>query len=133
VAPPRLTPGQAARLFSASAAARPSPRRPAEAPDLARLLRLYGLPAPVPQYRFARPRRWAFDWAYPDRKVAMEFEGGIWSKGRHVRGRGYENDCRKYNEAAIMGWCVIRVTRRMVESGEWLLSVLAALAGRRQM
>jgi hypothetical protein len=65
--------------------------------------------------------------------VAMEFEGGIWSKGRHVRGRGYENDCRKYNEAAIMGWCVIRVTRRMVESGEWLLSVLAALAGRRQM
>jgi hypothetical protein len=31
-----------------------------------------GLPVPVAEYHFARPRRWRFDWAWPERKVAVD-------------------------------------------------------------
>ena len=49
-----------------------------------------GLAAPIREHRFAPPRRWRFDYAWPDRRLALEVEGGTWTGGRHVRGRGYE-------------------------------------------
>jgi very-short-patch-repair endonuclease len=72
---------------------------------------------PVREYRFMPPRRFRFDFAFPDSKVALELEGGTWIGGRHNRGQGYENDCEKYSEAAIRGWKVIRATGRMVKDG----------------
>jgi very-short-patch-repair endonuclease len=88
-----------------------------------------GLPEPIhdPEYRFAPPRQWRFDFAWPDVKVAVEFEGGIWIKGRHTRGRGFENDCEKYNEAAARGWRVYRFTKGMVESGHMRLFLEAKM------
>jgi hypothetical protein len=56
--------------------------------------------------------------AWPTKMVALELEGGVYVLGRHTRGIGYENDCRKYAEASILGWRVIRVTPNMVKSGE---------------
>jgi len=50
--------------------------------------------------------------------VAWEIEGGVYSGGRHTRGKGYEEDCRKYSEAAVLGWRVIRTTTEMVATGE---------------
>ncbi len=73
--------------------------------------------APKRQYRFAPPRRWKLDFAWPESKVALEVEGGTWVGGRHVRGKGFEADCEKYNELAAMGWRLIRVTSTMVKSG----------------
>ena len=67
-----------------------------------------GLPEPEPEYRFAPPRRWRFDWAWPEQMVAVEREGGVWTQGRHCRPRGYKADMVKYSEAAIRGWCVLR-------------------------
>ena len=78
----------------------------------------YGLPKPQTEYRFSSPRRFRFDFAWSKRKIAVEIEGGIWSKGRHVRGRGYEADLVKYNLASELGWRVFRYSTRMVESGE---------------
>jgi hypothetical protein len=46
--------------------------------------------------------------------IALEVEGGTYSRGRHVTPEGFENDCEKYNEAAFYGWKVIRVTSKMV-------------------
>lgn len=80
-------------------------------------LRAVGLPAPVTEHRFAPPRRWRFDLAWPDRLVACEVEGGSWVAGRHTRGRGFEHDCEKYCEAAVRGWRVLRVTTGMVMDG----------------
>ena len=57
---------------------------------------------------------WRFDFADTSQKIAIECEGGTWSKGRHTRGAGFEKDCIKYAEAAILGWTVIRVTSSMV-------------------
>jgi very-short-patch-repair endonuclease len=79
-------------------------------PDLfVRLCRERGLPEPVTEHRFAPPRRWRFDFSWPDAKIALEVEGGIWSGGRHTRGAGFVGDMAKYNHAARLGWRVLRV------------------------
>lgn len=69
-----------------------------------------GLPAPTPEHRFDLTRRWRFDYAWPDYKIALEVEGGIWTGGRHTRGAGFLGDMEKYNRAAALGWRVIRTT-----------------------
>ncbi len=94
---------------------------------LAWTMKVVGLPEPDREYRFAAPRRWRFDFAWPGRMVAVEVEGGTWSDGRHSRGAGYEKDLEKYNEATLLGWRVLRVTTHMVEDGRALAVVERAL------
>jgi hypothetical protein len=89
-----------------------------------------GLPAPIREHRFAPPRRWRFDYAWPAHRLALEVEGGTWSGGRHVRGRGYEADCEKYNAAALLGWTVLRVTPGMLRDGRALALLERGLRGR---
>ena len=91
------------------------------------------------EYRFHPTRRWRFDFAMPEVWVAVEFEGGVFAGkngkvGRHVRGAGARADMEKYNEAACLGWVVLRVMADHVKSGEalrWIESVvkLRASAG----
>jgi len=73
------------------------------------------LPEPEAEYRFAPPRRWRFDFAWPWQKVAAECDGGTWSGGRHVRGAGYRGDCEKLNAATSLGWRCYRVTTDMLD------------------
>jgi very-short-patch-repair endonuclease len=84
------------------------------------IIKAAGLPAPIREYRFAPPRRWRFDYAWPAHQLALEVEGGVWTGGRHVRGKGYEADCEKYNAAALAGWTVLRVTTAMIRDGRAL-------------
>lgn len=74
----------------------------------------HGIKEPEREFRFHVERKWRFDFAYVAEKVAIEVEGGTWANGRHNRGYGFEADCIKYNEAALAGWRVIRVTPKMV-------------------
>lgn len=86
------------------------------------------LPAPVREFRFAPPRRWRFDHAWPELKIALEQEGGVWTRGRHTRGKGYVADLEKYNEAACLGWTVIRATPQQVQDGtafQWVQRAFA--------
>ena len=92
------------------------------------ILEAIGLPAPAREYRFAPPRLWRFDYAWPDRRLALEIEGGTYSGGRHVRGKGYQRDCEKYNAAALSGWMVLRVTTAMLHDGRALTLLQQALA-----
>ena len=71
----------------------------------------------VTEHRFHPVRKWRFDFAWLDKSIAVEIEGGTWSRGRHTRGSGFELDCEKYNEAAAIGWTVFRFTGKMVKSG----------------
>jgi very-short-patch-repair endonuclease len=87
-----------------------------------------GILDPIRELRFALPRRWRFDFAWPDRKVAVEVEGGSWVNGAHNRGAHFESDCTKYDEAALAGWLVLRVTGAMVADGRALALVKRALA-----
>jgi very-short-patch-repair endonuclease len=68
------------------------------------------LPIPEKEYRFCPERRWRFDYAYPDVKIAIEQEGGAYSGGRHTRGSGFIKDMEKYNKAVMLGWRVLRYT-----------------------
>lgn len=63
---------------------------------------------PWPEYQFHESRRWRFDYAFPDEKVAVEVEGGVFIRGRHVSPAGFIGDCEKYNAAARLGWRVLR-------------------------
>jgi very-short-patch-repair endonuclease len=82
---------------------------------------------PVSEYRFHPLRKWRFDFFFPADSLAVEIEGGTWSNGRHSRGKGFEEDIRKYNAAAKMGIIVLRFTTAMVKSGEAIDEVRSAL------
>jgi len=71
-----------------------------------------GLPF-VPEYRFST-RRFKFDWALPDKKIGVEYEGGTFVNGAHSRGAHYSSDCTKYNLAGLLGWTVLRYTADIV-------------------
>ena len=75
------------------------------------------LPEPERELKFHASRKWRFDFAYPEMMLAIEVEGGVWNQGRHTRPAGFEGDCEKYNEAAIDGWSVLRITGKMINSG----------------
>jgi very-short-patch-repair endonuclease len=81
-------------------------------------------PAFEQQYRFHPKRRWVFDFAWPEQRLAVEIEGGIFVRGRHVSPRGFVADCEKYNEAAVLGWTVLRIP---VVGKTWLDDGLALL------
>lgn len=95
--------------------------------ELAYQLRITKLPIPIREFQFAELRRWRFDFAWPDLKLAVEVEGGSWIGGRHARGAGFRLDCEKYNEAQLRGWKLLRFTGEMVSDGsalnliEWVL------------
>lgn len=90
--------------------------------DAENLLMLYiresGLPEPIREYRFHPTRKWRFDFAWKEKKLAVEVEGGQYIRGRHNRPVGYERDCEKYNNAVMLGWKVLRFTPSMIYSGD---------------
>lgn len=88
------------------------------------------LPPPVREHKFHPGRGWRFDFAWPTSLVAVEVEGGIYSRGRHVRPAGYMADCEKYNEARLLGWTVLRVAGPHIKKGTALRWLERALGER---
>ena len=86
-----------------------------------------GLPIPEREYRFHRRRRWRWDYAWPNRLIALEIQGGVWTKGRHTRGKGYIADLEKLNEGQLLGWTVLWVTPEQMADGTALRLVERAL------
>lgn len=72
------------------------------------------LPEPTQEHQFAPPRKWRFDFAWIEQKVAVEIEGMSYNIGRHQRTAGYAADCEKYNQALCEGWKVLRYTGKML-------------------
>jgi very-short-patch-repair endonuclease len=85
---------------------------------------------PEREVRFDPVRKWRFDFAWTEVKVAVEIEGGAFVRGRHTRGAGYAADCEKYNAALIAGWSVLRFTSEMLRNEEYVLDVVKVLLGR---
>lgn len=93
-------------------------------------LRAVGL-EPERQVKFHPVRQWRFDFGFRSQMLAIEVDGGTRTNGRHNRGDGIDNDCRKYAEAQLLGWRVLRVTGDHVKSGEalrWVEGLLARCA-----
>lgn len=64
----------------------------------------------VKEFKFHPVRKWRFDYAIPEHKIALEVEGGVWTGGRHTSSVGFMKDMEKYNTATLMGWRVFRTT-----------------------
>ena len=59
------------------------------------------------EFQFHTTRKWRADFHIKNTKLLIEVEGGIWSGGRHTRGKGYIGDMEKYNAATMMGYQVL--------------------------
>ncbi len=81
-----------------------------------------GGPPLVAEHRFLDARRWRFDFAHVETRIAIEIEGGTWSGGRHTRGAGFIGDAEKYNTASLWGWTVFRLPSPLVRT-EWAAQI----------
>lgn len=76
---------------------------------LAAQLHLYGLGSYFKREFIIKElgRKWRWDFADPEHKVAIEFQGAIWIPNRgHSGGIGLRNDFAKGNAAQFHGWTV---------------------------
>ena len=88
---------------------------------LSQIIDFGGFPEiPVREHKFHSVRRWRFDLAFLENKLAIEIEGGVWIRGRHTRGSGFISDIDKYNNAVLLSWKVLRFTPNDVKTGKAL-------------
>lgn len=66
------------------------------------------------EYRWRMDRKWRWDLAILPYQVAVEYQGGVWEGGRHVRGVGYTQDIEKMLWGIADGWTVIWLTYDLV-------------------
>jgi len=83
------------------------------------------------EYKFAEGRRFRFDYYvdFSTSAIAIELEGGVWSRGRHTRPTGFLNDMEKYNLAASMGILVFRVPSHDI-STKWIYPIIKTIKER---
>lgn len=94
-------------------------------------------PALEAEYLFQPTRRWRFDRAHPEARVAIEIEGGPGrpkkgsdkpAKSRHTEYyTGYTDDCIKYNTAQALGWYVFRLTSPMLNDPAHLEQIITTI------
>lgn len=98
---------------------------------LVQQLQSAGLSGWTREHRFHPVRKWRFDLAHIELKIAVEVEGFApgGRAGRHQRVAGFTADAEKYAEAAIAGWRLIRVTTRQVREGKALGWIERAISG----
>lgn len=68
---------------------------------------------PVREYRFDSVRRWRIDFAWPERKLAVEIESSV----HRIKSR-FAGDISKYNALSFGGWVLFRFTAQQVKRGE---------------
>lgn len=71
------------------------------------------VPLPVREHRFHPPRLFRFDFAFVDKKIAIEIEGGLYmARSGHTNIKGYVSNCDKNNLWTLDGWKVFRFTEK---------------------
>jgi hypothetical protein len=99
------------------------------------LIKDAGLPEPIREFKFCEDRQWRSDFVWllpPDRLplkgVILEVEGGIFmKKSGHNTGVAITRDIEKGNEAALLGYLVIRSTKYHLITGQTMKWVKRAL------
>jgi very-short-patch-repair endonuclease len=94
---------------------------------LAASLRAVGAPAFVREHRFHPTRKFRIDFAWPERMLAVELEGGIYRGGAHTSVAGIKRDVEKSNLLTMSGWRLLRFHGDQVKSGEAVALILQAL------
>lgn len=81
------------------------------------------------EFQFHPGRKYRFDWAFLEIKVAIEYEGIHSAKSGHTTVDGYNKDTEKYNYAVEFGWEVLRYTASTINNIE---NDLAAIKKRKR-
>lgn len=61
-------------------------------------------------------RRWKFDFAWPEQKIAIEAQGGVYMRSGHTGGKNMEDDYAKLNACVAEGWRIFYVTSGMLRN-----------------
>lgn len=73
------------------------------------------------EVRFHPKRRWRFDFADTERKIAYEIQGGLYqAQSGHRSHDGVRRDAEKLNAAQLLGWRVFQITTYTLRDTEWL-------------
>ncbi len=123
---PRIT-GQQAKDMAKALGLPPAAKRGKAKTPMVVHWDFWGIPEPVAEHRVCKDRRWRFDWAWVEDKVALEVQGGCWTHGKHSRGKGQLNDFAKANRAVVLGWKLLYCTPSQIESGEIMPVIRQAL------
>lgn len=123
---PSSPPSVRARSSAKKTVRMPTPPSKLEA-EFALQLRAHGVTASMREFRFHPTRKWRFDFAWPDQKVAVELHGATYSNGRHNRGTGMKNDADKTNAAQLLGWITLTFTSDHLKDGTAMQHVKEAL------
>lgn len=84
------------------------------------------------EFRFDPVRRWRFDFAWPEERLAVELQGGIWQgKSGHNTGKGLLRDMEKGNAAQAAGWSVLHFAAEHLADRSAVMMVSEMLAERR--
>lgn len=67
----------------------------------------------------AIPKVWRFDFVWPEYKLIVEIDGGVWMAGggAHSHPVDITRNMTKQNDAALEGFCILRFTPAEVKSG----------------
>jgi hypothetical protein len=137
MSPLRLAPAAARALAAKAGVSLPDPpkrKTRTERPELARGLdtqcRALGIPIGRSEYAFHPTRKWRSDRAWPEQKLLVEVDGGAWLEGgghSHSRGSQFERDRKKDAEALLLGFRTLRLTPKMLKSGEGVFYIAQLL------
>lgn len=82
------------------------------------------LPPAAVQWRFANSkhpnnaaRKWRCDVLFPDYRLMVEIDGGIWVRGAHSHPTDIIRNMTKQNDAMLLGYQVLRFTPAEVKTG----------------
>ena len=98
--------------------------------DFSTQIKLAGLPMPQAEFRFHPTRRWLADWAWPEHKLIVEIEGGIFGNQKNGQKNGWHqsisgmlDDMAKYNQMTMLGYWLLRFVPSGIENGKALYLV----------
>jgi hypothetical protein len=77
-------------------------------PSIFAVCKSLNIPAPVFEFLHIPGRRFRLDYAWPDHRIGLEVQGGIWTRGKHSRGAGQKIDMEKNNLGILHGWRVFQ-------------------------
>lgn len=82
------------------------------------------LPPHMRNYLFHPVRKWEIDVAWPQFRIGIEIQGGVWGKGgddnspgAHGHGSGIMRDMEKHNALLDCGWRVWLFTPQQIKQG----------------
>lgn len=81
------------------------------------------------EFVFHAIRKFRFDFAWPQFKVALEVDGGIFNGGAHSNPMNILRDMEKGNLATMDGWRVLHYTPSQVKVGLAIAGLKKLLAG----